>query len=394
MKVKTKSKARKAWNVVRSTDGQTATIELYGDIVENRPRNGYTGEPSEKDYIIPSEIQKDLDDVKNCQTVDIHINSAGGEVYAAVAIYNKIKSFTGNVTTIIDGIAASAASVVAMAGKTVKISTGALFMIHNPSCFLFDYMNIDDLKKAENVLEATTNAIAGIYSRKTGKSEDEIRDLMAAETWMTDQEAVDFGFADEIEEGNDVQVTMSMDHKMIMAAGRQFDVHKCVNLPKNLKIGDTQPSGQALHHIEDKEDKKSMDLNEFKEKNPDLYNSLMNEAKKAVTDEQSTAIQDAVNAEDERIKAIDEIAGMCSPEMVNEAKYGEHRCSAADLAFRAIKAQKEAQTKMHNSIIEDVNASGVNDVKPIGNNGNTAVKPVSMETEVTEIVEKMKGAAK
>ena len=389
-----KSKARKAWNVVRSSDGQKATIDLYGDIVEQRPVSFWTDEPVEGEYIIPSEIQGDLDGVKNCPTVDIHINSAGGEVSAAVAIYNKIKSFTGDVTTIIDGLAASAASVIAMAGKTVKIASGALFMIHEPACFACDYMNFDDVKKMENSLQVTAKAIAGIYARKTGKSEDEILDLMKAETWLTDKETVEMGFADEIDEGANANVTMSMDHRMIMAAGWQFNVHN-MNLPKNLKIGEPQSSGQNCSHIESKEeDEKSMDLKELKEKHPDLYTSLMNEATNAANAAQSAAINDAVNAEDERIKAIDEIASMCTPEMVNEAKYGEHKCSAADLAFRAIKAQKALQNQMHSNIVDDAKASGAEDVKPLGNGGNEAVKPKTMETEVTEIVNKLKKGAK
>lgn len=388
-----KDKARKAWNLVRSNDGQTATVELYGDVAEERPVNWWTDEPDPGEYIIPAEIQNDLDSIANCPNVDIHINSTGGEVYAAIAIYNKIKNFTGNVTVIIDGIAASAASVIAMAGKTIKMASGALFMIHDPAIAMYDYVQLDDLKKAENWLEGTSKAIAGIYARKTGKSEDEIRDLMKAETWMTDKEAVEMGFADEVAEGIPVQVTMSTDHKMLMAAGRNFDISKCINIPK-LKISDKQPSGQAAIHIDNKKEEEEMNLTELKEKYPELYASLMSEATDAAKAAQSKAVKDAVDAEDERIKAIDEIASMCTPEMVQEAKYGEHKCSADTLALRAIKAQKEVQTQMSKNIVEDVKNSGANDVHALGNGGNEPVKPESMEDEVTNIVNKIKEAKK
>ncbi len=389
-----KDKARKAWNLVRSNDGQTATVELYGDVAEERPPfNWWTDEPDPGEYIIPAEIQNDLDSIANCPNVDIHINSTGGEVYAAIAIYNKIKNFTGNVTVIIDGIAASAASVIAMAGKTIKMASGALFMIHDPAIAMYDYVQLDDLKKAENWLEGTSKAIAGIYARKTGKSEDEIRDLMKAETWMTDKEAVEMGFADEVAEGTPVQVTMSTDHKMLMAAGRNFDISRCINIPK-LKISDKQPSGQAAIHIDNKKEEEEMNLTELKEKYPELYASLMSEATDAAKAAQGKAVKDAVEAEDERIKAIDEIASMCTPEMVQEAKYGEHKCSADTLALRAIKAQKEVQTQMSKNIVEDVKNSGANDVHALGNGGNEPVKPESMEDEVTNIVNKIKEAKK
>ena len=135
-------------------------------------------------------------------------------------------------------------------------------------------------------------------------------------------------------------------------------------------------------------------VQEIKEKYPELYASLMSEATDAAKAAQSKAVKDAVDAEDERIKAIDEIASMCTPEMVQEAKYGEHKCSADTLALRAIKAQKEVQTQMSKNIVEDVKNSGANDVHALGNGGNEPVKPESMEDEVTNIVNKIKEAKK
>ena len=178
-----------------------------------------------------------------------------------------------------------------------------------------------------------------------------------------------------------------------MAAGRNFDISKCINIPK-LKISDKQPSGQAAIHIDNKKEEEEMNLTELKEKYPELYASLMSEATDAAKAAQSKAVKDAVDAEDERIKAIDEIASMCTPEMVQEAKYGEHKCSADTLALRAIKAQKEVQTQMSKNIVEDVKNSGANDVHALGNGGNEPVKPESMEDEVTNIVNKIKEAKK
>jgi ATP-dependent Clp endopeptidase proteolytic subunit ClpP len=131
--------------------------------------------------------------VKN---IDLHINSPGGSVFDGQAIYNALKNHPATVTTYIDGIAASIASVIALAGDRVVMSESALFMIHNPYG-----MAVGDaaaLLKMADALEKVGGSIALAYTGKSGKPEPEILDLMSAETWFSADEAKAIGFADEI----------------------------------------------------------------------------------------------------------------------------------------------------------------------------------------------------
>lgn len=133
--------------------------------------------------------------------IRVWINSPGGDVLAAAQIYNMILDYAtspngGDVTVIIDGIAASAASVIAMAGTTVKISNVGQIMIHNPSTIAFGQKT--DLEKAIGMLESTKASIINAYQSKTGLSEAKLSHMMDAETWMNAKKAVELGFADEI----------------------------------------------------------------------------------------------------------------------------------------------------------------------------------------------------
>jgi ATP-dependent protease ClpP protease subunit len=127
--------------------------------------------------------------------LNVHINSPGGDVFEAIAIYNALQNHDGEVTCTIDGIAASAASVIAMAGKKISMSAGGYMMIHNVSwCVAGDG---DDLRKGADVCDKLTNTIVGIYAKRTGNAPDDIAKMMDEETWMDAQETVDEGFADD-----------------------------------------------------------------------------------------------------------------------------------------------------------------------------------------------------
>lgn len=128
--------------------------------------------------------------------ITVRINSPGGSVFDGMAIHNAIKDHKGKKTVIIDGLAASAASYIALAGDIVKINQGAFFMIHNAmSCAIG---NAVDFQKEANLLTKIDEQIAGFYTRKTGKTMEEIKAKMGEETWFTAEESVEFGLADEI----------------------------------------------------------------------------------------------------------------------------------------------------------------------------------------------------
>ena len=128
--------------------------------------------------------------------ITVWINSPGGDCVAAAQIYNMLMDYKGNVTVKIDGIAASAASVIAMAGTKVLMAPTALMMIHNPMTVAFG--NTAEMQKAIDMLSEVKESIINAYEIKTGMSRTKLSHLMDAETWMGANKAVELGFADEI----------------------------------------------------------------------------------------------------------------------------------------------------------------------------------------------------
>ncbi|MDD2979147.1 MAG: Clp protease ClpP [Hespellia sp.] len=128
--------------------------------------------------------------------VTIWINSPGGDCVAAAQIYNMLMEYKGNVTIKIDGIAASAASVIAMAGTKVLVSPVSMLMIHNPATIAFGDKN--EMQKAIDMLSEVKESIINAYEIKTGMSRAKLSHLMDAETWMNANSAIELGFADEI----------------------------------------------------------------------------------------------------------------------------------------------------------------------------------------------------
>jgi|UPI000345BFB5 ATP-dependent Clp protease protease subunit len=143
-----------------------------------------------------SDVILALAQVGRGQDVTIRLNSGGGIATEGAAIHSAIAAHGGRKTIVVEGIAASAASVIAMAGDDVVMSPGALMMVHDPSGFTFG--TVDDHEKQIVALTALATAMAGIFAEKTGKSADEVRADMRAEIWMTPEEAVAGGYADRV----------------------------------------------------------------------------------------------------------------------------------------------------------------------------------------------------
>lgn len=168
-------------------------IEIKGDIVDNDTAviYGWWG----YDSTSPSKVNRQLNEA-NGEPVTIEINSPGGHVDAGSEIYTALKNYPGHVTVEVVGLAASAASVIAMAGDEVKISPTAEIMIHN--AWMTSSGDKKSKEKDAKVLTITDEGLVNAYEIKTGKSREEILALMDEETWMNAQQAVELGFADEI----------------------------------------------------------------------------------------------------------------------------------------------------------------------------------------------------
>lgn len=146
------------------------------------------------DEITPKQFKSEL--ISQTGDITVLINSPGGDVFAAAQIYNMLIEYKGNVTVKIDGIAASAASVIAMAGTRVLVSPVSQVMIHNPMTAAFG--DTDDMQKAIAMLSEVKESIINAYEIKTGLSRSKISRMMDEECWMNAQKAVELGFADEI----------------------------------------------------------------------------------------------------------------------------------------------------------------------------------------------------
>ncbi len=175
---------KKFWNWIKNSD-DTRILRLEGPIDEE----SFWG-----DEITPQMFRDELNAGEG--DVTVWINSPGGNVFAAAEIYTMLKDYKGSITVKIDAIAASAASVVAMAGDTVQMSPVAMLMIHDPSTIAMG--NTKDMEKAIEVLNEVKESIINAYAAKSGLSHARIANLMSSETWMNAKKAVELGFADEI----------------------------------------------------------------------------------------------------------------------------------------------------------------------------------------------------
>ncbi|HCW05397.1 MAG TPA: peptidase [Clostridium sp.] len=177
-------KIKKFWNFIKNEDGERT---LYFD--------GYIAEDSWfDDDITPKKFKAEL--MESDGDISVWINSPGGDVFAASQIYNMLKEYKGKVTVKIDGLAASAASVIAMAGDEISMSPVAMLMIHNPSTLIWG--EEADMVKAREMLAEVKESIINAYEVKTKLSREKISKMMDMETWMSAKKAVELGFANKV----------------------------------------------------------------------------------------------------------------------------------------------------------------------------------------------------
>ena len=177
-------KIKKFWNWIKNEEGERT---LYFD--------GYIAQDSWfDDDITPKKFKAEL--MESDGDISVWINSPGGDVFAASQIYNMLKEYKGKVTVKIDGLAASAASVIAMAGDEILMSPVAMLMIHNPSTLIWGEET--DMVKAKEMLSEVKESIINAYEVKTNLPRNKISKMMDNETWMSSNKAVELGFADKV----------------------------------------------------------------------------------------------------------------------------------------------------------------------------------------------------
>lgn len=171
-----------------NASGKKAEIFIYDFIGKDFFGDGVSG-------------KRIVDDIKSFGKVDVinvHLNSPGGDVFEGVTIYNVLKNHPARIEVDIDGLAASIASIVAMAGDTVRMAKNAMFMIHDPSSIAFG--TAEEMRKKADLLDQVKDNLVKTYVDRTGLGVDKVAAMMAAETWMQSSEAVQDGFVDEVTE--------------------------------------------------------------------------------------------------------------------------------------------------------------------------------------------------
>lgn len=173
----------KFWNWIKNEGERTLYLDGY-----IAPESWFDDEVS------PKEFKKELEAAAG--DITVYINSPGGDFFAASQIYTMLKDYSGQVLIKVDGIAASAAAVIAMAGDMVCMSPTSMLMVHNPSTFVWGEES--DMQKGIEMLSEVKEAIINAFEAKTGLPRKQIAQMMDAETWFSANKAVELGFADEI----------------------------------------------------------------------------------------------------------------------------------------------------------------------------------------------------
>lgn len=171
--------------VLQAKGPKAAELLIYEDIGE-----GWFGGLSAKQFA------EDLKALGTLDELDVRINSYGGAIFDGFAMYSTLARHRARKTVHVDGVAASSASVIAMAGDEIRVAANGFVMIHNPWGFAQGYA--DELRKQADLLDQVRGAIAGVYTARTGQSVEKVLELMDAETWMGADDALALGFADQV----------------------------------------------------------------------------------------------------------------------------------------------------------------------------------------------------
>ena len=337
----------KIMNLKTDGSGKNAELTLYGDI----------GDSFWEDISAKRLVQElETLDVEN---ITLNISSNGGGTTAAIAIANALKRHKARVIANIDGIVASAATIITSACDIVRMPKNALFMIHNPWTIAMGEEK--DFEKMAETLSKVKNSIIETYIDKTGMNKEKLSELMDKESWFSANEAKEYGFVDEITDNTDMEII----ENKILSHGMVFNMTKF----KNFKISNNS-------NVNNKKEEEKMTLEELKNKFPELYDQVFNEGKEA-----------GINKENERMKAIDEMKISNYPELVESAKYTE-KVEASELAMKVLKKQNEEKAEKLEGL---KNESQSNFIPPVVNNGTEEKSETKkfMGVDIANILSKM-----
>jgi len=296
----------------RNQVGGSAELILYGDISDT----SWWG-----DEVTPKQFAEDLNSLGAVTEITARINSGGGDVFAAQTIGNLLEQHSANVTARIDGLCASAATIIACHCNQVIAANDSTYMVHPVRMGLFGYADETKLRQYQNALAAIKESIIGLYVKKTGRSQEEVTDWMDATSWWTAAQAKENGFVDEltdnetdavVENRSGVLFVNSVSMNLPFSKAPEF-VQDSVTAP--VPVGAGNKEGQEL------EIKSADDLRT-------AYPEFVGQIEQA-----------AVSAERERIRGIEDMALPGSEDFTNEAKFAKPMC-VSDFAVAMVKNAK------------------------------------------------------
>lgn len=351
------------------------TINIKGDIIPND--YAWIYDWMEWDYTCPRQIEKALNEANGDEVIFL-INSGGGSVFDGYEIFNLIKAYADKTTSKIVGMAASAASFIAMAADKVQASALSQIMIHRAANG--NQGNAPSHHTNANFLEQVDNTIVKAYTMRNQKTDEEMIALMDKTTWFTAEQALEIGIVDEIinNEPSKPKIYNAIENKQeiidkLMELGSVEDVKKAL-LNKNL--GSTVVNSALTN--KQKEDK-PMELKDFMEKEPALYNQIVEDAQK-----------EAVKNERARIASINALA---KPGVEDQIKKGiEDGLTAGEVAINILNAQTALNQAAGQALVKDAEESGLSnvDTNPAPEN-NTESKRKAATNSLIAAGKKLKG---
>ena len=330
----------KFWNFIPATDTKPPELLLYGAISSQQSWW--------EDRVTPGKFNQELAALgEDVPEIVVRINSGGGDVFAANAIYTRLKDHSAKITVKIDGWAASAATIIAMAGDAIKIARNGVFMIHDPAMTVWDTFKAEDFEKMAEELKVIKQSIVNTYAMKTGRPEQEISDFMAEEKWWTGDAAVENGFCDELmfEESK----TVVENANRIVVNTIPIDISGFKTVPKALLDSKDYPQNNK----QEKEEEKRMEpkdtittIDALKAAYPGLVADIENAAKKE---------------ERERIKGIMDMVPDGYESIAEDAMF-QNPVTAEAVAVKIIAEQKKQGGKYLEDRRTDAENSGANGV--------------------------------
>ena len=323
----------------------SAELLLYGDISET----SWWG-----DEVTPKQFADDLAELGPVSEITVRINSGGGDVFAAQAIGNLLEANAAEVTAIIDGLCASAATIVACHCNKVMAAADGTYMIHPVKMGLLGYYEAHDLQSYVGALTTIRDNIVSLYARKTGREKDEVAAWMDATSWWTSAQAKENGFVDELTGGDGGTLVENRDGLLFVNSVNMhlpfdkaptFVQNSVAAAPAASRFVNNNPGGASGENKEDF----TMEIK--------TVDDLRREYPELVSQIEQAAAQTATDKERQRIRDIEDMALPGSEDLTNEAKF-EKPVSAEDYAKAAMKRAKTQGSAYLDGIKDDAKNAG------------------------------------